>query len=126
MADAGQPGAEHQDAREAQAEREQEIGQRADDHRHRCIVPVANAHGLLVLPIDTLEPFDERRHKMAPRLFAVGDDVDAGALLVGQRKAHRVALALGEALSLQQPRRPQLVRRRQPRRLGQTAGDRSR
>ena len=52
---------------------------------------------LLVLEVDAVEPLDERRHEMAARLLAVGDDVDAGLLLVEQREAHRVALALARA-----------------------------
>ena len=55
---------------------------RADDDRHISVVAAADAHGFLVLEIDAVEAFDQRRHEMAARLLAIGDDVDSGALLI--------------------------------------------
>ena len=49
---------------------------------------------------------------MAARLLAVGDDVDARVLLVAQHEPHRIALAFGERVAFELPRRPQLPRAR--------------
>ena len=84
---------------------------RTDDHRHVGVVAVADAHGPPVLEIDAVEVLDEGGDEVAARLLAVGDDVDAGALLVAQHQAHGIALALGERLALEQPRRPELFGR---------------
>jgi hypothetical protein len=46
---------------------------------------------------------------MLPRLFAVGDDVDAGVLLKLQRQQRRVELSGGEVAAAEPPLRPQLV-----------------
>ena len=79
---------------------------------------------LLVLEVDAVEPLDERRHEVAPRLLAVGDDVDAGVLLVEEREAHGVALALRERVAFELPRRPELIGLREPGGFRQAAGDR--
>jgi hypothetical protein len=42
-----------------------------DDHRDVGIVAIADAHRLLVHEVDAIEPFDERRDEMPPRLLAV-------------------------------------------------------
>ena len=63
-------------------------------------------------------------HEMLTRLLAVGDDVDAGILLHLQREQRRVALAFGERLAVEPPRRPQLARLGKPGGFRQTAGDR--
>ena len=97
-----------------------------DHHRHVGIVAIADPDGLLVLEIDAVEILDERRDEMAARLLAVADDVDAGLLLIADGEANCVALALGELRTFEQPRRPELIGRREPRRLGQASGDRRR
>ena len=43
--------------------------------------------------------------------------------LLGEREAHGVVLALGEPLAVEQPRRPELVGRREPGGLGEAARD---
>ena len=51
-------------------------------------------------------------------LLAVGDDVDAGLLLIAQGQADGVALALLERRAREAPRRPERFRRGEPRGLG--------
>src|SRR6266446_3947292 len=60
---------------------------------------------------------------MPAGLFSVGDDVDAGGFLVGEREAHRVALAFLEQRAFEKPRRPEFFGLREPGRLGQAAGN---
>ena len=60
---------------------------------------------------------------MPPRLLAVGDDVDAGLLLVLEGQAHGIAPALLERRALETPGRPQRFGRGEPRGFRQTAGD---
>ena len=62
-------------------------------------------------------------HEVLARLLAVADDVDAGILLQLEREQRRVILRLRERVALEPPRRPQLVRFRQPGRFRQAAGD---
>ena len=66
---------------------------RTGDDRHVGIVAIADPDGLAVLEVDAVEAFDERRDEVTPRLLAVGHDVDARVLLIGDRQAHGVALA---------------------------------
>ena len=91
---------------------------RAHDHRHIGVVTVANPHCLAVLEIHAVEVLDEGRHEMTTCLLTIADDIDAGRLLVGDSKTHRVALALGEPLAFEQPGRPELIGRGKPGRLG--------
>ena len=70
---------------------------RAHDHRHVGVVAVADAHRLLVGEVHAVQSLDEGRHEVTARLLAVGDDVDARVLLVEQREADGVALALARA-----------------------------
>jgi hypothetical protein len=63
---------------------------------------------------------------MLARLLAVGDDIDAGILLQLERKQCRIVFGLVELAAFEAPRRPQPVRRREPRRFRQAAGDRGR
>src|SRR6185503_20361395 len=79
---------------------------RAHDDRHRRVVAIADAHRLPVLEVDAVQAFDERRDEMAARLLAVAHDVDAGSLLVSDDEAHSVALAFGERIAFELPRRP--------------------
>ena len=58
------------------------------------------------------------------RLLAVGHDVDAGRLLVLERRQHGVALALGQALRRQRHGAHSALRLGEPAGLGQTPGDR--
>src|SRR2546425_5554505 len=60
---------------------------------------------------------------MPAGLFSVGDDVDAGGFLVGEREAHRVALAFFEQRAFEQPGRPEFFGLGEPGRLGQAAGN---
>jgi hypothetical protein len=98
-------------------------GHRAHHHRHVGVVPVADAHRLAIGEVHTVETFDEGRHEMAPGLLAVGDDIDARVLLVEQRQADRVALALRQRVALELPRGPQLAGLGEPGGLGEAAGD---
>src|SRR6185437_221966 len=88
------------------------------------VVAIADANHATVLEVDAFEAFDERRHEMAPRLLAVGDDVDAGMLLIEEREADGIALAFGERVAFELPRRPQRLGFREPRRLRQAPGNR--
>ena len=97
---------------------------RPDDDGHVGVVAVADAHRALVREVDAVESFDERGDEMPARLLAVADDVDAGFLLVAQHEPDRVALAFGERVAVELPRRPELVGCREPGWLRQAAGDR--
>ncbi len=56
--------------------------QRAGDRRHhRLVAIVANAHLDLVGEVDALDALQEAVHEVLARLFAVGNDVDAGVFL---------------------------------------------
>ena len=63
---------------------------------------------LRVGEVDAVEPLDERGHEVAPGLLAVGDDIDAGVLLVEEREPDGIPLALRERLAFELPRRPEL------------------
>ena len=63
---------------------------------HRLVAVVADAHLDLVGEVDAVDEFEKAVHEMLPRLFAVGDDVDAGVLLKLQRQQRRVELSGGE------------------------------
>ena len=97
---------------------------RADDDGNVGIVAVADAHGLPVLEVHAVEALEKRRHEMPARLLAVGDDVDAGLLLVAEHQADRVLHPLGERVAFEPPGSPERFRLGEPRGLGQTAGDR--
>ncbi len=95
---------------------------RPHDLRHLGIVALANVHRDQVLEIDAFQVLEIAGHKVASRLLAVAQDVDARALLVADHKPGCIALGLGQALAFRQPRRPQLVRLREPGGLGQATG----
>jgi hypothetical protein len=73
-------------------------------------VAVADAHGLPVLGVHAFEALEERRHEMAARLLAVGDDVDAGLLLVAKHRADCVLQSLGEGVAFEPPGGPERFR----------------
>src|SRR6202521_3060453 len=73
----------------------------SDDDRDIGIVTVANADAFLVLEIDTLEVLDQGGDEVPAGLLAVGDNVDARALLIKQGEPYRVALALGELVAFE-------------------------
>ena len=98
--------------------------QRADHLRHhRVVAVVADAHLHLVLEVDALDVLEEAVHEVLARLLAVGDDVDAGVLLLLQPEQRRVALGLRELRAAGASRRPELVGLGEPGGLGQAAGD---
>ena len=81
--------------------------QRAGDGRHLgpiAIVADADRHG--AGEIDAVDPGEKPMNEMLSRLFAVGDDIDAGVLLLLQRQHGGVALGFGERLALGAPGRP--------------------
>src|SRR5438477_424386 len=88
----------------------------------RDAVAVADVYGGLA--DDAVNAFEKAMHEMLPRLLAVADDVEAAIFLDLQREQGRVALALGERVAVEPPRRPQFARLGQPGRFWQTAGDR--
>src|SRR3954447_21399996 len=97
--------------------------ERAGDGRHRRLVAVvADAHPHPLLEIDALDAFEKAVHEMLPRLLAVADD--PSVFLELQREQGRVALALGQRVAIEPPRRPQASRLGQPGRLWQAAGNR--
>ena len=101
--------------------------QRAGHRRHhRLIAIVADAHLDLAGEIDALDLFEEAVHEMLPRHFAIGDDVDAGALLQLDRFLGRLELAGLKLRAGEFPRRPQLVGFGKPCRFRQAAGNRRR
>ena len=67
--------------------------------------------------------FEESVDEMLPRLLAVADDVDAGILLQLDGEQRGVVLGGVKLFTLQAPRRPQLVRLREPGGFWQAAGD---
>ena len=98
--------------------------QLADDLRHHRLVAVgADAHLDLVGEVDALDVFEKAVHEMLARLLAVGDDVDAGVLLLLQREQRRVGLGGGKLVAREPPLRPELVRLGEPGGLRQAAGD---
>jgi hypothetical protein len=97
---------------------------RADDLRDFGVIALTDVHRHQVLEIDPAQVLEITGHEVAPRLLAIGDDVDACELLFADGEPRRVALGLCERRAFQQPRRPQLIGLREPRRLGQAACDR--
>jgi hypothetical protein len=98
--------------------------QRAGDRRaHRLVAVGADAHLDAPVEVDAFDRFEKAVHEVLARLLAVADDVDAGILLQLEREQRRVILRLRERVTLEPPRRPQLVRFRKPGRFRQAAGD---
>src|SRR5215471_10584349 len=98
---------------------------RTGDGRHVRLVPIGAdpaAHHLR--EVHAVDVFEEAVHEMAPGLLAVGDAIDAGALLLVQRDAHRVAFRVVEFGTAQPPLRPELFRFREPGWFGEAACDR--
>ena len=74
--------------------------QLADDLRHHRLVAVgADAHLDLVGEVDAVDEFEKAVHEMLARHLAVGDDVDAGILLLLQREQRRVGLGGGKLVA---------------------------
>ena len=92
--------------------------QRAGDGRHvRLVAVVADAHRDLVGEVDAVD-VEKAVDEMLARLLAVGDDVDAGILLLLEGEQRRVALGLGQRLAVVPPGRPQHLGLGQPRGFG--------
>ncbi len=99
--------------------------QRTGDGRtHRLVAIVADAHLDTLVEVDAVDRFEKTVDEVLARLLAVADDIDAGVLLQLDRQQRGVVLGGGELFAFEPPRRPQLVRRRKPCGLRQTAGDR--
>ena len=64
---------------------------------HRLVAVVADAHLDLARKVDAVDLFEKAVHEMLPRLFAVGDDVDAGVFLQLDRLRGGVELAVLQA-----------------------------
>jgi hypothetical protein len=98
---------------------------RSDHPRAVGLVAVgADADALAVDEIEPGQSLQEPVHEVLARLLALGDDVDAGRLLVLEREPRGVALGLGEAFfGVGPPCRPQRLRLGEPGRLGQAARD---
>ncbi len=73
---------------------------------HRGVAVGADAHRHLVGEVDAVDEFEEAVDEMAARLFAVGDDVDAGVFLQLHDEDGGVALGAGELVVGQAPWRP--------------------
>ncbi len=96
----------------------------ADDGRaHRLVAIVANAHFDAPFEVDAVDRFEKAVDEMLARLLAVADDIDAGVFLKLERQQSRVVFGVGEFIAFETPRRPELVRLREPCRFWQTAGD---
>ena len=96
---------------------------RAHDLRHhRVIAIVADAHLDLVLEVDALDRFEKAMHEVLAALLAVGDDVQAGVLLLLDPEQGGVALGLAQRIALLAPLRPQLLGLGEPAGFGQAAG----
>ena len=93
--------------------------------RHVRLVAVgADADRHHLREVDAVELLDEAPHEVPAGLLAVGDDVDAGLLLLAQGQEHRVALALLERRGPRGARAPTARSgRREPLGLGEAAGD---
>ncbi len=91
---------------------------RADHPRHRVRVPAAVQRGARVVDVDALERGGEAVRVALAAHLAVGDDVQPGALLVGDRQPRRVVLRLLEIARIDPPqlRRPH-ARREAPAQL---------
>jgi len=90
---------------------------------HRLVALLADAHLDPLGEIDAVHEVEEAVDEMLSRLFAIGDDVDAGILLQLDGDEGRIALAGLEVFARKSPRRPQLVGLGEPGRLRQAAGD---
>ena len=87
----------------------------AGDRRHHRLVAVgADAHFDLPVEIDAVDEFEEAVDKMLARLLAVGDDVDAGILLLLEHEQRGVGLGGGERVAGELPFGPELVRLGEP------------
>ncbi len=96
----------------------------AYDHRdHRVVAVVADAHLHLVLEIDAVDGFEEAVDEVLARLLAVGDDIDAGVLLLLQPQQGGVALRALQIDARRAPGRPELVGFGEPAGLRQAAGN---
>jgi hypothetical protein len=91
---------------------------------HRLVAVFADSHLDLVGEVDAFDLLQKAVDEMLPRLFAFGDDVDAGILLQLHRQHGGVALGARQFVALRFPGRPQFVGFGQPFRLRQRAGDR--
>ena len=81
--------------------------QLADDLRHHGFVAVgADPHLDLVGEVDAVDELEKAVHEVLARHLAVGDDVDAGVLLLLQRKQCRVRLGGGKLVAGGLPLRP--------------------
>ena len=95
-----------------------------DGRHHRLVAVLADAHLDALREVDAVDAFEEAMDEMLARLLAVGDDVDAGVLLLLQDEQRGVALGLDQRLALLRPGRPQRLGLGQPERFGQAPGDR--
>ena len=89
---------------------------------HRVIAVVADAHLHLVLEVDAFDRFEKAVHEVLAALLAVGDDVQAGVLLLLDPEQGGVALGLAQRIALLAPLRPQLLGFGEPAGFGQAAG----
>jgi hypothetical protein len=88
-------------------------GDRPDHARDRVRMPAAVQRGARVVDVDALQRGGEAvRIRLAAHL-AVGQDVQAGALLVGDRDPRRVVLGLLEVLGRHAPQLPRPHARRE-------------
>src|SRR6266540_6100215 len=98
----------------------------AERRRHRrhvgFVAVAADADRDHFREVHAVQPLDEAPDEVTPRLLAVGDDVDAGLLLVAECQADGVALALLKRRALEAPGRPEGLRGGEPRGLWQTPG----
>src|SRR5258706_2355486 len=92
-----------------------------DSGHHGVVAVVANANCHLVLEVDALDGLEKPVHEVLPRLLAVGDDVDAGVLLLLQPEQRGVALRALELHARGAPGRPELVGFGEPAGLRQAA-----
>jgi hypothetical protein len=90
---------------------------------HRVVAVVADPHLHLVREVDALDLREKAVHEVLARLLAVADDVDAGVLLHLQPEQGRVGLGAIELGPGGLPLGPERFGLRQPRGLGQAAGD---
>ena len=90
---------------------------------HRLVAVLADAHLDPVGEVDAVDLFQKAVHEVLPRLFALGEDIDAGVFLYLYRQQRGVALGAGKLVALGLPWRPQHVRLGQPFRLRQGACD---
>ncbi len=94
-----------------------------DARHHRGVAVVADSHRDLLREVDAVDELKEAMHEMLARLFAVGDDVDAGILLQLQDEQRRVGFCSREVIALIAPGRPEAVRLSEPEGLWERAGD---